>query len=108
MYNYSALADGSNIVEWSAVINSWTGNMLFPTFIIIGALITYFIVSRSGGEPSTALVSSSFAWGLMSALLWSVEWNGYILIPTVIPILFGILLGVGVIMKLMSNSIGNI
>ena len=109
VYNTSALTEGSNIVEWALVINSWTGGVLFSGFVIVGSLITFTISYKASGDStSTAMITTGFIWGIIAALLWVIQWNNFSLLPTAIPVLYGFLLGVGAVLHVLRGGIGNV
>jgi hypothetical protein len=108
MYNVTQLTSGTNIVEWSLVINSWTSGTLFAALVILGAFITFSIMRYANNPTTVCMMSTGFIWGIISSLLWVVQWQGLTLLPTAIPILFGILGGVGALMHLIRGGIGNI
>lgn len=109
VYNITALADGSNIVEWALIINSWTNGSLFAALVITGSLVTFAISYKASSDSaSIAMITTGFIWGLIAALLWVIKWNSYTLLPTVIPILYGLVLAVGAGMHLLRGGIGNV
>ena len=109
VYNVTQLADGTNIAEWALIINNWTGGVLFSGFVIVGSLITFTISYKSSGDNAgIALITTGFIWGLITSLLWVIQWNGYTLLPTFIPLLYGLLLGLGALMHLLKGTIGNV
>lgn len=109
VYNVTALVEGRNIAEWALIANSWTSGTLFAAFVIAGSLITFTISYKASGDsPTVAMITTGFIWGLISALLWVIQWNSYTLLPTVIPLLYGTLLGLGALLHLTRGGIGNV
>jgi hypothetical protein len=108
-YNFTALSEGTNFVDWAVVINSWTNGTLFAGLIIIGSLITFMISYKASGDDTpVALITSGFIWALIASLLWTIQFNGATLMPTVIPVLYGIILGVGALLKTLRGGVGNV
>lgn len=109
VYNVTALAEGTNIAEWALIINSWTGGALFSGFVIVGSLITFTISYKASNDSaSVAMITTGFIWGLISALLWVIQWNSYTLLPTLIPLLYAVVLGIGALLHILKGGIGNV
>ena len=107
VYNVTALTDGANIVEWAAVFNSWTGGTLFSGIIVIGFLITLSISKRTN-TIAVSMVTAGFIWSIIATLLWAVQINGLDLVPTALPVFFGIITGVGAFMHIIKDGVGNV
>lgn len=103
MFDVESLADGTNIIEWMIIINSMTGGMLFTAMIVIGSLITFTISMRSTKVASVATITTGFIWMIISVLLWVIQWNSLTLIPTSLPVIYGIILASGMLMHVVQN-----
>ena len=104
IYNLSGLESGTNIVHWMLWINSWTDGILAIVLIIGGALVTFAVSRLFQIDMEDAFIASTFIWGLISALVWVIEWNGLRFIPTLIPILFFVFCGIAVLGKMIRGS----
>lgn len=87
IYNTTMLAEGTNIMHWLLVVNSWTGGALGGTFIVGGVAVSFAISRWFDVDTEVAIASSCFIWGLIATLLWAVQWNGLRFVPTLFPIL---------------------
>lgn len=97
---YENLKNGSNIIEWILIINSWSNGMLGFVFFSLFPILLFAIFKQNNAETETALIASSFIGFLISGLAWLIRWNGYILVHTSLPIFLITLCGIAVIIKI--------
>lgn len=108
MYNYTALIEGTNIVEWSLIFNNMAGGFLITMLVVIGSLITFMLSSRATQRNSVGFITTGFIWMMISSLLWVIQWEGLRLLPTFVPVVYAILFGLGLFMHTNDGGVGNV
>lgn len=99
VYNVSQLADGTNIVHWLLVVNSWTNGTLGIAIIVGGCAISFAVARWFQVETEDALAGACFIWGLIAGFVWLLTWNDLRAIPTLLPILLFVLCAISIFGK---------
>lgn len=105
LYNVSELAEGSNIVEWIVIFNSWSDGIVFAGMSIAMVLVIFGVMKLQNVETDTAIISAGFIGFLITTLLWLIEFNGERLVPTLIPFMLLIITASAVFMKMIRDWI---
>jgi hypothetical protein len=105
LYNYSKLADGTNVVEWIVIFNDMSNGVVFTGVAIAFALLIFGLMKIQNVENDMAIIGASFLGFLVTGLMWLIEFEGSRLVPTIVPFVLLITTGIGVFMKMLRDWI---
>jgi len=102
-YNISELTQGTNIVEWIIIMNSWANGHPLGVFFVVFSLVILGVMTGAGVRFLNALIATSFISFLITLLMWAARFAGEALIPTFYPFIFGAFLGFAAFAKIMDK-----
>jgi hypothetical protein len=102
-YNVTELTQGTNIMEWMIIMNSWANGHPLGVFIVIVSLIVLGVMTGAGVRFINALIATSFISFLITLLMWAARFAGDALVPTFYPFVFGGFLGFAAFAKIMDK-----
>lgn len=93
------LLHGASMVDFILIANFWTGKILFIGLSLLTVLIVFAISKYSNQPTSNAFISSLFSGFFIALFMWLLKYNGEPSIPTYIPFIYAVFLGVAILMK---------
>ena len=91
---------GASILDFFLIANYWTNGILFTAIIISTALIVFAIAKYSNQTTTNAMVGATFSGFFTSVFFWLLRFQAEPSINEYIPVVFAILLGVTLLLKI--------
>lgn len=105
LYNMSELTQGSNIVEWMVIFNNMSNGIMFGGLSIAIVLVLFGVMKMQKIETDIALIGSGFTGFLVTGLMWTIEFNGMRLVPTIVPFMMMIIVATALFMRIIRDWI---
>jgi len=92
--------NGASMLDFFLIANYWTEGILFTAIAVMTAMIVFAIAKYSNQTTTNAMVGASFSGFFVALFFWLLPFQSQPSISEYIPVLFAVLLGVALLLKI--------